>query len=316
MPAIPFVEKARTEVSEYERLTVKELYEKIMSEMEEAVPQLEDRPDHNMRVYMTTGYALLGKMYWMMGEYEKALKYLRTAKERLANETFCYFHNYDEVMAKYDYKELTLRQVYGENGSKATQLINYSWADPEILFVKQNSMYMGPFYAYYYGSPTYYISQKTYDLFDEHDLRRNLIPTDGHPYPLGCMRDASVNYGVSLSEVYLPLAECEARVGSDANARQVLKEFRSYRMRAGYEDVPESVKTKEDLIKFCIDEEHREWMAQTGQYYNIRRIWSDPLFQDKKPYSRTDGVNTYTMTENSLWIEVPESVYKWNENWR
>ncbi|MBR1464343.1 MAG: RagB/SusD family nutrient uptake outer membrane protein [Prevotella sp.] len=114
----------------------------------------------------------------------------------------------------------------------------------------------------------------------------------------------------------MSLAECEARVGNESNARSVLTELRSYRVLTGHESIPETVHSKDDLIKFCVDEQDREFMADIISFYNVRRLWNDPLFQYRKPYTHTDGTNTYTMNEENLYLRLPESVLKWNDQWR
>lgn len=319
--AIPIVTEADTNVKTYERATMRELYDFITTEMEEAVPMLEDRPDHNMRVYMTTGYALMGKMYWMMGEYEKALAPLRTAYERSKNETNFYFQDYNKLMEKYGYDELTADELSQEQNNGPDYMLGYTYSNPEMYWVKQNPCFNSSRF-WLYGLVTWYLKPEVYALFDEHDLRRNLIPTkfssgEPTPYPVGCIRDGvSPNYGVSLPEIYLALAECEARAGSEDNARKVLQEFRVMRVRTGYEDVPATVQTRDDLIRFCWDEQHREFLGGANRYYTLRRLWNDPLFQQEKPITHSDGTQTYTFEEDNLYLELPEGVLKWNENWR
>ena len=319
---IPIVKEANSTQEEFSRATMKELYDFISTEMEESCPDLEDRNMHNMRVYKTTGYALLGKMYWMIGEYQKAIEPLTIAYERaLQDNSKIFLQNFDNLQTKYGYRELTLSELRSEERTTSGYMLPYTYGDPEILWVKQNVSFSSLLYLYYYGLPTYYLKPSSYDLFDENDLRRNLILTKDdtgtpYPYPIGCIRDKSVNYGVDLAEIYLALAECEARAGSETKARTILEEFRTYRMRAGYEGIPTSVNTKDELIKFCVNEERREFMGKKHRYYNLRRLWNDPLFQDEKPISHSDGKNTYTMTEGDLYLQLPEGVLKWNESWR
>ena len=320
-PSIPIVTTANSMETNFQRATMKQLYDFIVNEMEESCPDLPDVTEHNMRVYKSTGYALLGKLYWMMGEYKKAIEPLRIAYERMKtdNKTI-HLRDFNELEEKYDYQELSPTQLYNENTS-GNCLLPYCWGNPEILWVKQNGGFLSIYYWRSAGLVSYYLTPETYALFDEYDLRRNLIPTkdkDGNatPYPVGCIRNSTENYGVDLPEIYLALAECEAREGSQDNARQLLEEFRSYRMRTGHEAVPASVQSKDDLVKFCVDEEHREWAGRVQTVWNLRRLWNDPLFQDQKPIKHNDGTGEYTLTEDKLYLQLPESVLKWNESWR
>ncbi|MCD7941570.1 MAG: RagB/SusD family nutrient uptake outer membrane protein, partial [Bacteroides intestinalis] len=182
---IPIVKDANSNEKSFERATMKDLYHFIITEMEESCPELEDRKDHNMRIYKTTGYALLGKMYWMMGEYEKALGPLRMAYERLKNETDFYILDFNALQEKYGYRELTLEELSDEEQMMPNYLLPYTYANPEFLWVKQNT-FLGVFYIAYFDITIYYLKKECYDLFDDNDLRRNLIPTkdkNGTPYP-------------------------------------------------------------------------------------------------------------------------------------
>lgn len=324
-PTIPIVTEANSMATDFKRATMRELYQFIVTEMEESCPDLPDKAEHNMRVYKTTGYALLGKLYWLMGEYKKAIEPLRIAYERTKNDQQDIFmRNFNDAEAKYDYRELLPSELDGEQsystGSRV-YLLPSTFANQEMLWVKQNAGLMGVYYWGYYNMVAYYLKPETYQLFDEYDLRRNLIPTkdaDGNPtvMPVGGIRDQTQNYGVELPEIYLALAECEAREGSQDNARQLLKEFRGYRVRPGHEEVPADVQTKDQLIRFCLDEEHREFLGRPQRVWDLRRLWDDPIFQSEKPIKHSDGTNTYELTEDALYLQLPESVLKWNESWR
>ena len=318
---IPIVKEADTYANDFERASMKEFYDFVTTEMEEAVPHMKDLPLHRMRAYAITGMALLGKMYWMMGEYDKALEPLRKAYEKLKNDnTVSYIRNFNTLLAdKYGHRELSLNELYNERNN--TGLLPYAWADPQIMWVKQNPLLGGVFYVRSYNAIGYYITPEHYAKYDEYDLRRDLIPThdskgEETPYPLGTVCDYANNYGVSVPEVYLALAECEARAGDSSRARSVLEDFRSYRMLTGHEGVPEDVKSKDDLIRFCVDEQDREFLADIKNFYNLRRLWNDPLFQDRKPYTHNFDGQTYTMKEENLYLRLPEGVLKWNEQWR
>ena len=197
----------------------------------------------------------------------------------------------------------------------------YAYNDNEALFCKYSNC-MKEYYPAYYGTePAEYLSPDVYALYDEHDLRRNLIVTkdvSGNPlaYPTATFYTAKVNIGCKLPEVYLMLAECEARVGSTDEARTILTELRRTRVRPGYEEVPQEVTTREDLTRYCFDEEAREFAGSDFRYYNVRRLWNDPLFQEQKPLTHEVGGQTYTWQESGLKTDLPETVLIWNENWR
>ncbi|MBR1464434.1 MAG: RagB/SusD family nutrient uptake outer membrane protein [Prevotella sp.] len=325
--SIPIVSEANSMQTDFTLVTKKAAYSFIENELTESVEDLEDRPDHKMRIYKTTGYALLGKYYWLTGQYEKATAPLRAAYERLKNEADFGLINYND---------------YDSPGNPDTNLSN-SYVHPyfsyssEALWVKQNSGFRGASMLGSYG-PAYYISKELYELYDEYDIRRNYVPTSAkvtdyvynpetggwslitkeqaYEAPVGCIRGNQENYGVEIPEVYLALAECEARSGSLENARNLLAEFRCCRLASGHEGVPENVITRNDLIVFCVDEQRREFADRQNGFYTLRRLWDDPVFQYRKPYTRSDGEQTFTMTEDNLYFRLPEGVLKWNDQWR
>ena len=311
--AIPIVTEANTQVSKYKRATVEELYTWIITEMEEACPLLKEREEHRMRCYKATGYALLGKVYFQMGKYEKALEPLRISYRLLQGDPNVYLTDYKNKQASFGYTEMGMMEIMS--------FIPFVYSDNETLYCKFNPTMRNYYLPFYNMAPTDYLKPEIYVLFSEKDLRRNLISTkntlgESLPYPYCGALGAHTNLGCALPEVYLMLAECEARAGSESEAKRILKEFRSYRLLDGYEDVPASVKTKEELIRFCVEEQTREFVGTGYRFYNVRRLWNDPLFQDWKPITHTVGKQVFTLREAQLKIAYPKAILNWNEDWK
>ncbi|MBP3827794.1 MAG: RagB/SusD family nutrient uptake outer membrane protein [Prevotella sp.] len=308
--ALPIIDKANTQQKDFEPATVEEYYQWIVKEMEEACPDLKQRTEHKMRCYKATGYALLGKVYFFMNKYDKALQHLRTAYDMLQGDEVVYLTDQNTKQKPYGYKELDLWSLM--------TFVPYPYRDNEVLFCKCGTS-MRCWQLYSPGvEPTDYLKPEVYDLYTDKDLRRNYIVTkdiSGNklPYPSATFPGCMTNVGISLPEVYLMLAESEARVGSESNAREVLKALRSTRMLTGYEDIPASVQTKNDLIKFCFDEESREFAGTGYRFYTVRRLWNDPLFQDQKPISHFIDDQVFTMQEAQLKTDLPETILIWNE---
>jgi len=95
-----------------------------------------------------------------------------------------------------------------------------------------------------------------------------------------------------------------------------LYELRSNRMPVDKANIPSSVSTKDDLVKFTVAERIRENFGTGLIWYDMRRLWDDPLFQDlKQYYTRTDGTNTYTLTKARLTMRIPPSIMIWNPDY-
>ena len=60
----------------------------------------------------------------------------------------------------------------------------------------------------------------------------------------------------------------------------------------------------------------RENLGYGASWFDMRRLWNDPLFQDmKKWYVHTDGVQEYTLTEQRLVMRIPPSVMIWHDDY-
>ncbi|MDR0295687.1 MAG: RagB/SusD family nutrient uptake outer membrane protein [Prevotellaceae bacterium] len=307
--AVPIVTKASTQDNNFTLATMEELYKFVTDEMETYCPQLEERTNHKRRVYKAAGYTMLGKVYWMMGKYDKAIAPLTKAKELLNGDSEVSFYDYNVVQTSYGYTEIGIMALAGT-------VIPVKLNSNEVLYLKQNALSYLSLYAAYFGTIVQYLKPEIYAMYDNNDLRRNLIVTAGMPQPYAGMPGAMVNLGVELPELYLMLAESEARAGSESNARSILQAYREKRMLTGHAAIPATVVSKNDLIRFCVDEQTREYVGTGHRWYNIRRLWDDPLFQDMKPITHSDGAATYTLQEAQLKMEIPETVLIWHEDWR
>ena len=57
-------------------------------------------------------------------------------------------------------------------------------------------------------------------------------------------------------------------------------------------------------------------MMSGMRWFDIRRLWNDPLFQeDKQNYTHTDGQNIYTLTEDRLVFRIPPKVLSFSTDW-
>jgi starch-binding outer membrane protein, SusD/RagB family len=115
------------------------------------------------------------------------------------------------------------------------------------------------------------------------------------------------NVGGNLPDLYLMLAECYARTGNDAKARESVMLLRSKRI-VGVDEaaIPASVNSKDLLIKFIVDERLRENMMTGMRWFDIRRLWHDPLFAEIRTNStHALGTETFTLTEKRLQLRIP-----------
>jgi len=257
---------------------------------------------------------MLGKVHWMMGNYDKALPYLEAAKSILDSDNNKALINFNEKIDK-EYGE-----IYDYPNSNVSPENVY-----EILGMPNLWTALGPLIL---GAPLRTLRTDVMQkYFDASDYRLALFSgveswmtayADFSPQEryYTNMTTMNSNDGISVPDVYLMYAECLARVGNLGAAKQVLYELRSNRMPVDKANIPSSVSTKDDLVKFTVAERIRENFGTGLIWYDMRRLWDDPLFQDlKQYYTRTDGTNTFTLTKARLTMRIPPSVMIWNPDY-
>jgi len=309
--SVPIVTEASTGETSFKRATVKELYDYVTSEMEDACPNLPDKTVHRLRTYKAAGYAMLGKVYFMMGDYANALKALKIAKTTLSTDSSVYLYDYNTMLKTWGYKAAT-PEKFVSNSYPALVYKNM-----ETVYSKSYSL---TYICSYLFSGSLYVKPEFMDLYGANDLRRAFYVAKsrtGVAYPYMRPIIKSVNLGISLPDIYLMLAECEARTGDTTNAESDLLELRKHRMPAADAAIPSTVSSKDDLICFIVDERKREFLGTGLRWLDLRRLWNDSLFQtEKSGYTHTDGTNTWTLTKQRLTLRIPPIVLQWNTSWK
>lgn len=304
-PCVPIITKASTIDNDFKRSSVAEVYDFVIGEMEESLPYLPDEQEHISRAFKLTGYVMLGKVYWMMGEWKKADEMFAEAMKAVDNSG-CSMMDYSTLM------------VGGEMIYPADDLEN-----PELIFnLKLITNLINAVYAVYYGTPTFTIKTEVMKkYFSKGDLRLCLysgINSGKTAYNSFSASDIYYvnltklmgNIGITLPDFYIMYAETAARTGKEELARELLQKVRINRMDASQAVVAAS---GDDLVRFAVEEGFREHIGYGNNWFDMRRLWNDPLFQDlKKMYVHTDGETDYTLTEDRLVMRIPPSVLQWH----
>ncbi|MBR1871583.1 MAG: RagB/SusD family nutrient uptake outer membrane protein [Bacteroidales bacterium] len=302
-PCIPLITTASTLETDYPRKSVAQVYEFILNEMREAIPDLADESEHFKRVFKPTGEAMLGKVLWMMGNYKEAESVLASAWED-ALGSGCALLDYNTRLK--DDKTLDLPTDWVQNS--------------EYLFLFSSMARLWPaVYTTYYNSIIFSIKDEVLaHYFSPGDTRLAQltgIPSGASAYPSAVpgQRYAAntssmlTNIGIGLADVCLMYAECLARSGKDSEAAALLEEFRKHRMDSA--DAPVSG----DLVVAAVEERMREYIGFGNTWLDMRRLWDDPAFQYMKDwYTHTDGSNEYTLTKERLVMEIPPKILSWH----
>jgi tetratricopeptide (TPR) repeat protein len=307
---VPIITEASTTQTDFPRRSVKEVYDFILTEMTESLPYLQKQPAHINRVFYSTGNAMLGKVYWTMGEYAKAIPYLKEALTTISVDGSKYLLDLGSLIDKEsgEFSAYPKLQTNPENVFGILSMPNIQTAIGPLMGstmrtlrkdVMQHYFKAGDYrLAFFTGEASWMTAYADFSPEDRYYTN---------------MSSVTANEGISLPDVYLMYAECLARDNRLVEARQVIQEFREHRMSQESAVVPDSVSSQNDLIMFIVEERIREQFGSGLNWYDMRRLWDDPIFQYMKDYyTRTDGTDTYTLSKDRLTLRIPPSVMKWH----
>ena len=308
---VPIVQVASTQDNHFELCGVEEVNAFVLKEMEESVEHLKDAPEHYLRIFKTSGYGLYGKVLFMLGRYDEAAVQLGKCLKLLENQPGLFLMDYPELMdtaGDIDY------QVRADVNSE------------KLFFVAAMPRLWDSVYAAMYNLLMFGVRNDLMERFfqDRKDCRlafHSSVSTGVSAYKkyspketyAANMSNIVTNVGLDLSEVYTMQAECLARQGDTAGAAALLLALRTRRMAAGHADIPATVVSKEDYVRFAFEERMREQFGFGTSWFDMKRLWNDPLFQDLKPlYVHTVGTEAYTFTEEALRLHYPPAVLSWH----
>jgi starch-binding outer membrane protein, SusD/RagB family len=255
------------------------------------------------RLAQTGGHYLLGLAYFWKGDYSNALIALNACRASIPNFTLSLsLYNLNTAMAGF----ITATTPWtGANRYPAQTISN------ENIYLKQMSINWAT------ARNTVYLKPQIYNLFSANDQRRkffynnsttNAIPAPGLP---GQQRNAptTYNWGPSLADLYLMLAECKARAGDLTGAKADLELLRASRMPLAEAAVP--VTTQEAMVKAVLNERLREF-ASTGQrWFDMRRLSNDPTYNNIDATHPLDGT-VYTLKPERLTLRIPPAILNLN----
>lgn len=285
--------------------SVEAVYRFIISELEEAVPQLETRPVNIYHPNRAYGYGLLSLVYLFHRDWEQSRD---AALQSLAlNSTLV---DYNEIPASGFY---SFRKYANEN-------------NPEVL----SYMWMGSGWTteavalYAHGQ----ISPELVALFDTaNDLRysrflRQSGTSITNYYDVGsgaaiwtpatdCTRFTYMTVGLRTAEVYLVLAEAYARLGDLSQAKSYVEQLRARRIKGGDGTIAMPASQK-DMVDQIILERRKELLFGFHRFFDLKRFNTEPEYQ--KTITRQFPVvnvtpehpqQTYTLRPDSRLYIIP-----------
>lgn len=250
------------------RATLAESYDRIVSDLEEAVDLLPDSQLPKTRPTKAVALGLLGRIYLNMFNFEKA-----TAVAEQALEIYT------------DRLDFNLIDVDAPSP--------FTGFGPEMLFYSEVLAYGFQF------SREINLDTMLLKTYSEGDLRLPAyfdLVVDNRYYFAGKLTgNALVFGGLSVGELQLIAAEGNVRIGNDAKARYWINELLSRRIKADNFSPIES--SGNELLEKILEERKKELVGRGIRWSDLRRLNQEPGFQVS--ISRTVNGSVLTLVPNS-----------------
>ncbi len=311
---LPLMKEADLTKSTAHRSSVQETYDFVINDLTTALPNLPNKLTHRIRMSRPAGEALLGKVYVFMGEYELALPHLEAA--------IAGFKQAAIPTGLYNFKtEFEADGFFYPMDPEWGPSYNPITINEEVAFLKATSN------SYNLGSNALVYTKKMMDSYTPNDLRLNFFSPhpDSEPtktFPKGLQRGFgkyAVNYGITVSDIQLLLAECQARLNKLSDAKATLEQLRINRMPAAEALVPAPIASdRYQLVKFILEERVREFATEGHRWADMRRLSVDNEFKSTVGQVHTlynmqgEVVDTYHLKPERLTLRFPLYIKEWN----
>jgi tetratricopeptide (TPR) repeat protein len=294
-PGIPLITAPAASGRSGPRASVQEVYDFVTGELKASIPDLPEQTVNRLRLYKPAAEYMLGQAYFYMGKYDSALTWLKACQQLLPSGS--------AAMELYDYN-VVMPQWIPPFPNFPPSVPNFSINTEEIC---QRQMVVGNFRGTVFLDPDRI-------LYDSSDLRLKFFTRTDFSgstiYPYWCRSGPfRINYGPSLPDLYLMLAECKARLGDISGGNADLVTLRLHRMPAAKANV--AISDQAALIRFIVEERYREYALTGKNWFDVRRLWHDPLFQGRT-YTHTDNGGVYTLKEDRLVLKIPPLILGFN----
>jgi len=292
-----------------QKSTVAQVYDFIISELEEAVPQLQEKPVNIYHPNRAYGYGLLAQVYLHHRDWQKAKE---AAEQSLAlNDALV---DYNEIAA---YRRGILDKNYGDkygddrnpevlsymwNGSsgwtsESAHFCNYGMISPEMvnLFKQEKDDLRYTLFFMESGQPTTF-----FDRGSGADIWIETVTTAKFMY---------ATMGMRTPEVYLILAEAEARLNNLTRATELVNKLRAHRLSSAVTAISQPA-TQTDMVKAIILERRKELLFGFHRFFDLKRLNLEPEYQTTVTHTfpivtKTVPQQTYTLRPDSRLYIIP-----------
>lgn len=230
------------------RSSLKETYDRIITDLETAVSLLPEKPDYKTRPSKAAGHALLARVFLSMKDYDKALLHAESGLSKYS--TLIDYNNLNMSLNK---------TIPGTN--------------EEIIFYSSVM-------SYSYASRAV-VSVADYNNYHNNDLRKTayfLKNASGDWNFRGTYTGNLMFFGgLAVDELYLIKAECLARKGNASTALLALNTLLEKRWKKGTFQAL-TAQTADEALALILVERKKELLFRGTRWTDLRRLNSESRF--------------------------------------
>ena len=300
--AVPFVTSNDLEDDVPDRSTVQEIYDQIIMDIEAAIVDLpEDNSENRSRGSVAAAYSVLARVYLYMGDYTKAAENAQLALDNGPNTIL----DYSTMFNVAQIPTLLVR----EDAIYARFSTSYYRDEIPTLAFLQSFDITDLRLNFFYSKENYYS-----DLGDYTFTTRDEISYYGRGVPYAT---AMPNWGTSVAEMRLIIAEAAARVNELETAINQLDLLRKKRFRAmDYVKHDPANPVQEEVLQKILDERTFEFAYCGLRWFDMRRLDAEGRMPAVNRYDE-EGTLVATLPPGSAryTLQIPIQVMLYHTNW-
>lgn len=237
--------------------SLKETFDRIVQDLELAIVLLPNATAHQFQPSRTAAYAFLARVMLYLADYERAKE---AAERALLERGELLDFNKLEASSRYTFSGY----VYGNN-------------NPEVIFHSHNTA------PTIMSNTRMNVDSMLYRLYEANDLRKTMYfetEQDGRIHFKGSYRGSGAYFtGLATDELYLVMAECDARAGDLASSESYLNALLENRYAAGtFTGVDFSGMAAEKALAIVLDERRKELYMRGTRWGDLKRLNAEERF--------------------------------------
>ncbi len=285
---VPLILEPNVDATNIKRATIEQVYSQIVSDLEESFKYLPNsNEDYKFNADKNSYYAMMARIYLCQGNYEKALE------------------NANKVLNSYpvlkDYSTLVDADVQ---------------AMYDALFPPNDDQtIMARMYVYGFKYNRCYVSEDLMSVYNtdanvEDDFRCQLFTKEDGSDPTKRTYNYPIEYngGLTTPEIYLIIAECEARIGDISRAMELVNTLRKNRIKNA-----EVLQTndKQKALTYVLNERRKEFAGRPEfRLIDLKRLNLNKTITHEFN-GKTFTANTNT-DSNYFILPIPPNVIQFN----